>query len=428
MQKVQWTGDGENVTLAMPIQKVDTEKRLVSGFASLDNVDQHGDVVTAEASREAFATARGNLREMHAPVAVGRVVEFKEDVYFDADSENFYQGIYVTAYVSKGAQDTWEKVLDGTLSGFSIGGKVLESDNIFDKAAGAAVRVVTKYALEELSLVDNPANQFANVFSFQKSADGGSMLKGIAVDVEVSNVYYCETEALAKTSELNSLDCASCGNPMVNLGWFESTDADTQSIVKDIVRKHLDAQDSEGGANNMPEQDTKTVEAVKVEEAEAVEEAATEEEQAPAEETEESTTEEATDQEVEVEEVPDELGRIIGEFQKQVTDTLNENAKVTEQQVEELRKGLSNVDSKIDEKLNGLEAKISELENRQSEFTKKFEGISSEVEGFKKNLVAVEQEDEATALKKSADIDQSAENSGEKKFTWGGSFIGTGSL
>ena len=39
-------------------------------------------------------------------------------------------------YVSKGAPDTWEKVLDGTLTGFSIGGEINEASNEFVKDAG----------------------------------------------------------------------------------------------------------------------------------------------------------------------------------------------------------------------------------------------------------------------------------------------------
>src|SRR5699024_6510978 len=139
MQKVNWQSDGDKVRLTMPIHKVDTEKRTVSGWASLDNIDQHRDLVDANASREAFSTFRGNIREQHdEKKAVGKLVNFREDeIYADG---KFYQGVYVTAYVSKGAQDTWEKVLDGTLSGFSIGGNVLEAENEVDPESGSPFR------------------------------------------------------------------------------------------------------------------------------------------------------------------------------------------------------------------------------------------------------------------------------------------------
>lgn len=116
--KAQWTTDGDNFTVSMPMSKIDKENRLVSGWASLDNPDLQGDVVTAEASEKAFAKFRGNIREMHQNIAVGRMVSYKPDSYYDPITKAFYNGIFVTAYVSKGAQDTWEKVLDGTLSAF----------------------------------------------------------------------------------------------------------------------------------------------------------------------------------------------------------------------------------------------------------------------------------------------------------------------
>ncbi len=124
ISKAHWNSDGDNIRLSMPLTKVDKERRIVSGFASLDNVDKQDDIVTAEASMSAFAKFRGNIREMHQPVAVGKMVDFKEDKYFDPDTKKFYKGVFVSAYVSKGAQDTWEKVLDGTLTGFSIGGPI----------------------------------------------------------------------------------------------------------------------------------------------------------------------------------------------------------------------------------------------------------------------------------------------------------------
>ena len=120
IEKSNWSSNGNNLHLSVPFTKVNREKRTVSGFATLDNVDQTGDVVTSEASMKAFERFRGNLREMHQPVAVGKVVSFKPETYYDPASKEFYNGVYVTSYISKGAQDTWEKVLDGTLAGFSM--------------------------------------------------------------------------------------------------------------------------------------------------------------------------------------------------------------------------------------------------------------------------------------------------------------------
>ena len=179
IEKGLWSSNGDNLHLSVPFTKVNRENRTVSGFATLDNVDQTGDVVTAEASMKAFESFRGNLREMHQPMAVGKVVSFKPETYYDQTTKEFYNGVYVTSYISKGAQDTWEKVLDGTLSGFSIGGKITESDNEVNKADGTQVRFIKAYDLVELSIVDSPANQLCNILSIEKM-NGQLIFKGMA--------------------------------------------------------------------------------------------------------------------------------------------------------------------------------------------------------------------------------------------------------
>ena len=76
INKAHWTTNGDSVRLSMPLTKVDEGRRIVSGFASLDNLDKQDDIVTTEASMEAFAKFRGNIREMHQPSAIGKMVSF----------------------------------------------------------------------------------------------------------------------------------------------------------------------------------------------------------------------------------------------------------------------------------------------------------------------------------------------------------------
>jgi hypothetical protein len=145
ISKANWNSEGDNIRFSLPFSKVDKERRTVSGFASLDNLDKQMDIVTAEASMEAFAKFRGNIREMHQPLAVGKMVNFKAEKYFDPESKKFYNGVYVSAYVSKGAQDTWEKVLDGTLTGFSIGGRMNKWDDGYDEKSDTQIRIIKEY-------------------------------------------------------------------------------------------------------------------------------------------------------------------------------------------------------------------------------------------------------------------------------------------
>ena len=201
IEKSHWSSIGNDITLSVPFTKVNREKRTVSGFATLDNLDQTGDVVTQEASIKAFEGFRGNIREMHGSTAVGKMVSFKPETFYDPATKEFYKGVYVDAYVSKGAQDTWEKVLDGTLTGFSIGGKIVESDNEVNKSTGKQVRFIKDYSLIELSIVDSPANELCNILSIQK-VNGELIFKGIAAEVKMENIFYCaESDSIFMSTE-----------------------------------------------------------------------------------------------------------------------------------------------------------------------------------------------------------------------------------
>jgi hypothetical protein len=232
--KAHWDTQGDDVRLSMPFSKVDIERRTVSGFATLDNIDKQRDVITTQASMEAFANFRGNIREMHQPSAVGKMVSFKEDKYFDPETKKFYSGVYVSAYISKGANDTWEKVLDGTYAGFSIGGKMIKWDDAYDEKMDSQIRVIQKYDLIELSLVDSPANQFANILSIEK-VDGKDVLKGIDADTELENVFWDSESGMVMISDNESQEHPLSGVQMKNIGFVEKSDEDKKDIIKFLV-------------------------------------------------------------------------------------------------------------------------------------------------------------------------------------------------
>jgi Putative phage serine protease XkdF len=240
IQKTYWSNNESSMALAFPISKVNKEKRTVSGFASLDNVDRHGDVVTAEANKKAFERFRGNIREMHGPSAVGKMLKFKEDNFFDPETNKKYNGIYVTAYISKGAQDAWEKVLDGTYSGFSIGGNINSAKmEKADDGSGKDRRVIHDYDLHELSLVDSPANQLANFFSIEKNVDGSTFVKGMVADVVLENVFWCKNDEIASTSTATTKDCVVCDTKMENIGWVEQSDSEKFEAIEKVIDSYF---------------------------------------------------------------------------------------------------------------------------------------------------------------------------------------------
>jgi hypothetical protein len=410
------TVDGNTVHVSMPFAKVDKAKRLVSGWATLDNVDSQGDIVLAEASAKAFARARGNIREMHQPIAAGRIVDFREDKYYDKETKKFFTGVFVTAYVSKGAESTWEKVLDGTLTGFSIGGEITDADNEFNKDAGTNVRVIKDYDLVELSLVDNPANQLANVLSIQKSANG-SVMKGMVAETIAHIVYICPVDGtvVIKTSD-EPVSCPEDGSTMEDAGWYEEG-PDREVKVDEIVTKFLAkgaALSDEGGVEMPKENETEEVAGLDtppVEEPEAVEEeeaAVDVEETSGVEVVETAAPEEVADE-------SDEITKKIDALHKAIEDSLASTKGEFKDEVEAIKKFVA-------EQMEPLVEKTSELESKLNEFGEKQAAQKSMLLEMEARL---EKMNSADAVRKSGEVEEASKETVQKNTIWSpGAFSG----
>jgi hypothetical protein len=449
IEKAQWSSDGQNIHLAVPFTKVNRENRTVSGFATLDNVDQTGDVVTAEASLKAFQNFRGNIREMHGSIAVGKMISFKPETYYDQKTQKFYNGVFVTTYISKGAQDTWEKVLDGTLSGFSIGGKIKESDNEVNKATGQTVRFIKNYDLVELSIVDSPANEMCNILSIEKM-NGELVFKGMAAGIVTENIFYCEESDSVFISTDKTYSSPITGKEATLIGWVESSDINKSKEIDKILasfkksRVPLPAtqtiakQANVQGGNEVEKLNVHGTDSVEAEapvaEVAAVEEVAVVEEtiadaQAPAVEEAPSAVE-AEDADsasvdvfksvdaseapaaVEVEE-PD-FAKMLVDLKGFFADTLSKATEANAVQVSEIKETVETFSK-------GVNAQITELAEKHSALSAAVTEIKSTIDGVQKRVDAVEGE---TAIKKSTDLGGSV-GATIKKSTWNGSFLGS---
>jgi len=461
ISKAHWDTDGENVRLSMPLTKVDKERRIVSGFASLDNLDKQDDIVTAEASMEAFAKFRGNIREMHQPVAVGKMVDFKEDKYFDPASKKFYKGVFVSAYVSKGAQDTWEKVLDGTLTGFSIGGKMNKWDDAYDEKSDKSIRVIKEYDLVELSLVDSPANQFANIVSVEK-VDGVDIIK--ADETLLENVFWDKESGLVMVSENESELSPVNGNEMTNIGFVEKTDNEKTNMIKFLVdsakgintskiNKEANpmAKTTKNVADEIVSKSEATVEAVEVApEADAVEvtpvEEATEkadkkpmsDEESAAEDSKDSTEKAAkpmTDEEESAAMAAAETP--VDEDAEAKKPMAAKSDEVIVESLAEIKNTLTSAFSDLVSTVKSLQAEVELLKSSKvdvDEVKSSFEAVAKDIatasnvfNEFGKRVDAVEAD---TAFRKSGDLGEIVQNQSEtvEKSLWGGSFLKTADL
>jgi uncharacterized protein YoxC len=428
INKAHWITDGDNVRFSMPIGKIDQERRIVSGFATLDNVDKQNDIVTTEASIEAFKKFRGNLREMHQPSAVGKVVSFKEDRYFDPQVKKFYSGVYVSAYISKGAQDTWEKVLDGTLTGFSIGGNIKKFDDSYDEQLDKAIRVIKEYDLHELSLVDNPANQFANVLSIEKGELGGFLAKTV-----VDTVYWCKQHDIVRLSKDSEESCPSCNCNMQNIGFVEdSNDIETVKFLVDSA-KGIRTIKMTKEENPMTEETT-VVDNAEIAKSDEVVENVEVAPEAPADAVADAPAaiaEEVPAAEPAVEAAPEAVDAPVAEeaAEKSVDAVVDATAEIAKS-VDEINNSLTNALSNLAETVKAMQANVDAITKSLETVTGEVKSVASEVSQVKgtfnefgKRVDAVEQD---TAFRKSGDLGEIVQEFSEmktQKSLWGGRFL-----
>ena len=421
INKAHWTTNGDHVRLSMPLTKVDEGRRIVSGFASLDNLDKQDDIVTTEASMDAFAKFRGNIREMHQPSAIGKMVSFKEEKYFDPETKKFYKGVFVSAYISKGAQDAWEKVLDGTYTGFSIGGRMNKWDDGYDEKADKPIRIIKEYDLIELSLVDSPANQFANIMSVEK-VDGVDTITGSSANTIVENVFWDSESGIVTISENETEVSPVSGEEMKNIGFVEKNDSEKTTMIKFLVdsAKGIRTIKIAKEDNPMTENTEVVAEAAtevnKVEVApEAPAEIVAEAPEVPAE-----AVTEKSDVAVEEGSAPS-----IEEVTEKADEAIIEVASATA----EVAKAVSEIQNSVTNALSDLAATVKAMQANVDAITKSLESVTEEVKDVKgsfnefgKTVDAVVAD---TAFRKSGDLGEIVQESPSviQKSLWGGRFL-----
>lgn len=171
--------DNDKVGLVfdLDITKVDAEQRLVEGWASADIEDRQGDKIPFSVMMQTmgdYADVIG-IREMHQPKAVGTLTKW----WGDESSKRV--GVQVYLSKSRDGEDALQKVKEGVLKGFSIGGKAL------DWSYEGMKRVIKKLSLTEISLVDVPANPQALITLVKFDGDKADVMEQLG-DTIVENI------------------------------------------------------------------------------------------------------------------------------------------------------------------------------------------------------------------------------------------------
>jgi hypothetical protein len=370
----------------------------------------------------AFAKFRGNIREMHQPSAVGKMVSFKEDKYFDTDTKKFYKGVFVSAYISKGANDAWEKVLDGTYTGFSIGGRMNKWDDAYDEKADKTIRVIKEYDLIELSLVDSPANQFANIVSIEK-VDGVNIVKGDETVLE--NVFYDKESGIVVASENESELSPITGDQMLNIGFVEKNDNEKTQMIKFLVdsAKGISTIKITKEANPMTEETTQIVENVEVapeaQPAEVIETPAV---------VEEAPVAEAADAEKSID------GSAESSIEKsEEREVVAEEILVTKAD-DSIAEAVVEIKNSLTDAFGDLASTIKSLHEQVGALSKSLESVTTEVKDIKGNFTEfgkrVDLVEKDTAFRKSGDLGEIVQLEPEmvQKSLWGGRFLKSADL
>jgi hypothetical protein len=169
---------GKIVNFFCPIRHRDEETWEIEGVMSDEQVDTFKTGFDYESMKRAVESWWGNIREQHDPrKAVGK------RVYVLCDDAN--KQVILRARISKGAPDTWAKIMDGTLTGFSIGAWNVQNVE-YRTINNQRIPYFKDFELAEVSVVDRPSNPGA-------AASGLTIYRAAGVGNAMDPFYGSET-------------------------------------------------------------------------------------------------------------------------------------------------------------------------------------------------------------------------------------------
>lgn len=354
------TSESPTVSVDFDPNVDDSNQRIVVGFATMDNIDKSGDIVTADASMKAFSKFRGNIRYMHERMPVGRLIDYQPAVYYDEETQSQHNGVQVTVKISEAEDAVWTKCQDGTLSGFSIGGNVVKTSYTYSEKLAKNVKVIEDYELTELSLVDNPANQFANITTIRKSEDG-QVHEGDEIQM---------SGTIEKVFEINTKG----GSPTLP-NENEIAKSEEQAVEAVDVTSAVDS------ASPVVESEKETPSETVVET--------------------ETVVEEEKEEEPESIDIEQALANALGKFKELLEESASTTSKSIDAKVDELNKKIESITSDV-EKVTSVQGELTEKVS-DSKTDEKIDGLVEMLKSFDSRLENIVQ---STAVRKSVDAQE----------------------
>ncbi|RLG68942.1 hypothetical protein DRN93_01495, partial [archaeon] len=198
-------------SVEIPIQKqnfkpkqfeiIDHDKRLVSGWATVEIVDKQGEIVPVSEMKKAmfaFMDRGGHVIFKHSNKPVGKVLKWDIEKHPEA-------GVYGIRIVAKIFDEypvdnlVWDMIKQGKLKGFSIGATAKAKRMVLKepkKGLPREVGVLHDLSLMEISLVEEPANPLALIEEVNYVAKGDDVSEQI--DIKPSSTPAITREAQKK--------------------------------------------------------------------------------------------------------------------------------------------------------------------------------------------------------------------------------------
>jgi HK97 family phage prohead protease len=156
---------------------------VIEGFAATSDLDSQNDIIAQSAldmGAKSLSEYNTVLYNHDSDRPIGTVLEAK----------SIEGHLFVKVSISKTEPEIWEKVKDGTLSKFSIRGRVTDHEIFSDQLTGKEIFMIKGMELFEVSLVAVPANVHAKALSWY-------IEKAIREDVDKGKTYRQPGESLA---------------------------------------------------------------------------------------------------------------------------------------------------------------------------------------------------------------------------------------
>jgi len=167
------------ILLKGDITHTDKQRRIFSGWGSVQIVDRQGDLIPIEEFKpvmEILMRRGAPVMDSHTNHQVGRIIDYEFK-----NTPDGKPGLYLTAEIFHDFptdDEVWQKILDGKYTGFSLGGKAgIKKPICNDKGC---YNLLGNIEVWEFSIVERPANQLALIEQKNELAKG---------EVEKARVY-----------------------------------------------------------------------------------------------------------------------------------------------------------------------------------------------------------------------------------------------